>query len=392
MGTRRRIDRAGRHTDPARGPRRRGRTRRVALVALGALLFGAAGVLLLPTSAAAGGGEWLYPLRDRYEPGETATMVGYSYVRATDVATDGPFYAYLRTEPEARQLTPGPLTVGPGDIPLGRVHLQDGPGGRFALRVAAEFRLPADLPPGRHDVVVCNDPCTTTIGYILASSIHVGVDPPEPIVRLWPLDEPAIRWLDDDALVWGPPPSAEAVTAADVRAGRIVAPPPPSEPAPPPAPAPAAVRTTPAAADARLADPDRPGNTGAQPAVPQGRGGSPLDDVTRTAAGDGSGGDIGTWVSQAVAAAALVLGLAWLWRLHRWTPRAGDRRRGRRPLRRVVAPDGTAPAPAPNGRQAGRRSVHSAGRPVGRPAGHDPERPGTGDRRDEPARPEPIRL
>src|SRR5690606_30036971 len=178
----------------------------------------------------------------------------------------------------------------------------DGPGGRCSLRVGVEFRLPAELPPGRHEVVVCNDPCTMTIGEILASSIYVGVDPPEPIVREWPLDEPAIRWLDGDALVLGSPPSSPAVTAADVRAGRIVAPTPPREPATTPAPPPADQATsTPAPGDQ------------ATPAVPQGRGGSPLDDATRATGGDQPGGGIGAWVSQAIAGTALVLGLVWLW-------------------------------------------------------------------------------
>lgn len=317
MGTGRRIHRAGRHTDRARDRREAGRTRRTALVALGALLFGGAGVLLLPAGAAAGGGEWLYPLRDRYEPGQPATMVGYSYARATDVAADGPFYAYLRPEPEAGQLRQLPPVVGPDDIPLGPVHLQDGPGGRFELRVGVELRLPADLPPGRHEVVVCDDPCTTTIGEIVASSIYVGVDPPEPVVRDWPLEEPAIRWLEDGALV--AQPGSDPVTAADVRAGRVVAATPPSEPPAPPAPTPTDLGSTAVATEVELPDAGEPGSTAAQPAVPRGGGGSPLDDATRAAADD-SGGGIGTWLSQAIAAAALVLGLAWLWRLRRWAP------------------------------------------------------------------------
>ena len=89
------------------------------------------------------------------------------------------------------------------------------------------FRLPDELGPDAYAVVVCNNPCTMTLGWLFDfSSISVGVDPPDPIVRNWPLDEPIIRYLDDDALVSDPVCHGACddiddwtVTAAEVRAG-----------------------------------------------------------------------------------------------------------------------------------------------------------------------------
>jgi hypothetical protein len=43
------------------------------------------------------GGSWLTPVRDRYEPGEVVTLVGYVGPGGTlGSVEDGPFFAYLR--------------------------------------------------------------------------------------------------------------------------------------------------------------------------------------------------------------------------------------------------------------------------------------------------------
>jgi hypothetical protein len=66
-----------------------------------------------------------------------------------------------------------------------------------------------------------------TLGWLFDfSSVPVGVDPEGPIVRQWPLDEPLIRYLDDDALIFDPVCAGAcdqlddwSITAAEVRAG-----------------------------------------------------------------------------------------------------------------------------------------------------------------------------
>ena len=200
--------------------------------------------LVVPTPAGAGGGDWLYPDRDRYEAGQQVRLVGYTRALArsaldertltrAELQRNGPYYAYLRVDPAAVERD-APQEDGawpyahPTDVQLGEVTADEiSPArGDYSLRVSATFRVPRGLASGVYDVTVCNDPCTTTLGWLFGSPLHVGIDPAEPIVRAWPLDEPAIRYLDDDALVWDPVCRAGcndiddwSVTAAEVRAG-----------------------------------------------------------------------------------------------------------------------------------------------------------------------------
>jgi hypothetical protein len=226
----------------AREGERRVRAGIGAAVAAAAL---AAVTLAAPPPAGAGGGDWLYPHRDRYEADQQVLLVGYTEAIARSTSDDsvlakaalrgdGPYYAYLRVDPAAierdapRDGSPWPY-IHPTDRRMSQVTAEEvGPvASRYlSLRVSAAFRLPRDLAPGTYQVIVCNDPCTTTLGYLVGSSLHVGIDPAEPIVREWPLEDPAIRHLDDDALVAAPVCEADCtsvddatVTAAEIRAG-----------------------------------------------------------------------------------------------------------------------------------------------------------------------------
>ena len=201
--------------------------------------------LAAPAPAGAGGGDWLYPHRDRYEPGQQVLLVGYTEAIARSTSDDsvlakaalrgdGPYYAYLRVDPGAversapRDGSPWPY-IHPTDRRMSRVTAEEvSPvANRYlSLRVSASVRLPRDLDPGVYTVIVCNDPCTTTLGWLYGSPLSVGIDPAGPIVREWPLDDPAIRHLDDDALVVAPVCEADCddigdwtVTAAEIRAG-----------------------------------------------------------------------------------------------------------------------------------------------------------------------------
>jgi hypothetical protein len=196
--------------------------------------------LVAPTPAGAGGGDAMDPDRDRYEPGQQVTLVGYVEavaVRRTsdgpvthaEWRTPGPYYAYLRVDRAAveRDLERGgggwPF-VHPSDVRVGRLLVEDGRQSYASLRVGVTFRLPEHLPPDVYGVVVCNDPCTTTLGWLIDSGINVGVDPESPVVRDWPLDEPLIRYLDGTALLLDPLGQGDdlddwTVTAAEIRAG-----------------------------------------------------------------------------------------------------------------------------------------------------------------------------
>jgi hypothetical protein len=210
----------------------------VAVAALGAVTLAA------PTPANAGGGDWLYPDRDRYEAGQLVRLVGYTEASARsaddgrilaqgDLQGNGPYYAYLRVDPAAVERD------APPDGPWPYVHRTDqrvaevaidevtpAASRYYSLRVSAAFRLPPGLEPGMYDAIVCNDPCTTTLGWLVGSFLYVGIDPVEPIVREWPLDDPAIGFLGDDALVSAPVCEANcddihdwSVTAAEIRGG-----------------------------------------------------------------------------------------------------------------------------------------------------------------------------
>jgi hypothetical protein len=191
---------------------------------IGAAVAMAAVTLAAPMRADAGGGDWLYPDRDRYEPGQRVAVVGYVLGYAycpgeLDHAwrSRGPFYAYLRV---ARRLPPAACPyVRSGDSRVGELLIEERAGvpSSETLRVAATFTLPPELAPGAYEIVVCNDPCTIGLGELLESTVYVGVDPPEPIVRDWPLDEPLIRYLDDGAMLSDP--LGGTITAAEVRAG-----------------------------------------------------------------------------------------------------------------------------------------------------------------------------
>lgn len=173
-----------------------------------------------PPPAAAGGGDWLLPVRDRYEPGETAVMVGYTGAVADALpggVDDGPYYGHLRADPAASG-PDGPGTwpyVHPTDVPLGPTTVTEtGRHDQFAVRLSITFAVPADLAPGRYEVFVCDDPCTTSLGLLTGGTLNVGVEPLEPIDRQWLIDDPAVGQLDGGDLVAGIP-------VARIRAGHV---------------------------------------------------------------------------------------------------------------------------------------------------------------------------
>jgi hypothetical protein len=225
----------------------------VALVAVTAALTCLA-VPAAPRPAGAGGADWLYPARDRYEPGQVVTVIGYGYGDVADYRDEarahGPFHGYLRLQ---TQPWPGTLVTEDGVT----IEAAEGQPAWHATRVSVTFRLAADLEAGVYALAICNDGCTRTLGVFEAPSLYVGVDPPEPVVRDWPLTEPAIRWLEADALLVDE--YGRRLTAAEVRAGRLPPTPDgvtlaaPEPPAAPPASDPAPADPAPTAPAVRAA-------------------------------------------------------------------------------------------------------------------------------------------
>jgi hypothetical protein len=234
------------------------RTRRA--VASGVVLLG----LLAGAVPARAGGSWLYPVADRYEPGDVATLVGYAGPGQQGWLEDGPFYAYL--EPAAGDRPP---SAQDGGQPLGPLTVEPtGRAGWEALRITLSFRLPIDLAAGSYQVMYCNDPCAKGLGDLVGAMVDVGVDPSGPVIREWSLDEPEIANLAPDAVVSGP---GYRATAHDIRSGditRFVDPPPASDlPAPAPAASAPPASAPPASAPPTLAAERRSPGAGSAGAV-----------------------------------------------------------------------------------------------------------------------------
>jgi hypothetical protein len=180
--------------------------------------------------AGAGGGQ-LAPVQDRYEPGRTATMVGYTGM----AVPDEPFYAYLR--PFGEDTT----ALDDSGIYVGELVVRETAHRDFLkFRVSITFDVPAGLPPGQYELTYCLDPCTATfLGDLVPSALSIGVEPLRPVVRVWAPEEPEIANLAPSAVLVGPgfQTTARALRAPPTTVGvpqtlppAQVAPPAPADP------------------------------------------------------------------------------------------------------------------------------------------------------------------
>lgn len=189
------------------------------------------GLLTVWTGPASAGGGSLAPVQDRYEPGEDATLVGYTH----GPVPDEPLYAYLRG---ADGSLPALDDTGRyvGELVVRETTHRD----YLRLRVSVTFAVPASLPAGQYEVTYCDDPCTGQfLGDLAPSPVSIGVPPPRPVVRMWAPDEPEIANLAPGAVLVGP---GYQTTAGALRAPpTTIAPPVPPAPAPVLAPPPAPV-------------------------------------------------------------------------------------------------------------------------------------------------------
>jgi hypothetical protein len=168
-------------------------------------------------------------IKDRYEPGDEVKVVGYGCLnRLPELTADSkPLYGYLHRDPCAGATVAcsphAPVHVDPTKgLRLGRFQLEDTAHEPRGLRMSLTFRLPADLAAGVWYVLVCENPCPTELPDPPAEPLYVGVDPPagQRPVRAWPLDDPVLVQLADDALVYGP--DGKPATAAEVRGATTV--------------------------------------------------------------------------------------------------------------------------------------------------------------------------
>jgi MYXO-CTERM domain-containing protein len=126
-------------------------------------------LLALPTlsllpSPAFGGGSWI-----EFDPGyamvgQTITMRGAFSDGQLAPVSAGPWYAYLRADPEQ---TPN----GPSDVSLGEVEIR-GDGG-YPYVAIVTFTVPA-VPSGAYWVDVCDLGCSTGVGDLIGGYLWVG--------------------------------------------------------------------------------------------------------------------------------------------------------------------------------------------------------------------------
>lgn len=176
------------------------------------------GLLVVPGTAALAAGSWLYPVEDRLDPGDTATFVGYVGPGQLGWVDDGPFYAYLRIEPQPVDYAEGFPVIYESDVPLGELEITErGDLGYLSLRVAITFTVPGNLPPDEYALVYCNEPCTEGLGDLIGAGVYVGFDNQFGSgCRPWAFDEPEIANLAPDTVVCGVDGDA---TAAQILAG-----------------------------------------------------------------------------------------------------------------------------------------------------------------------------
>jgi len=173
------------------------------------------------TQPASAGGSWLSPVQHSIEAGDAVTFIGYVGRGQLGWVEDGPFYAFLRSDPEtvSAQLTddsPWPF-IHDLDVPLGRLEITDrGSLGYLSLRIAVSFEVPPDLSPGTYPIVYCNQPCTNGIGDLIGADLFIGEEWQG--CHEWAFDDPAIVDLPPDAELCGPGGSG---TAAEVLAGIV---------------------------------------------------------------------------------------------------------------------------------------------------------------------------
>jgi hypothetical protein len=158
-------------------------------VRVGAMCTLALIAVAVAAEPAAAGGSWLAPVRDRYEPGDVVTLVGYVGPGGTlGSVDDGPFFAYLRRMDAAHKaptdLPIAPFSPQPSDLRLGQLVVEHtGRADYAAYHVSIQFPLPDDLPAGRYGVSYCNATCTKGLSDLIGGVVFVGRDPDGPIIR-----------------------------------------------------------------------------------------------------------------------------------------------------------------------------------------------------------------
>lgn len=101
-------------------------------------------------------------------PGQTVTWSTQAYTdRRSSGPADGPFFAYL--------VEPDESTAGVPRVENGArlAVVETGPSRHFSFEASVTFTLPPSTPLGSYAVEVCDDPCTSRLGYFGPTPVEV---------------------------------------------------------------------------------------------------------------------------------------------------------------------------------------------------------------------------
>ena len=130
------------------------------LVVLAVLAAFAAGGLVVPGAASAGGSNWSLD-REHYQPGDTAfgwAAVAWAHDPSLGTPEEGPYLATVVPYPDSGSLVDQPIlesAVGVGEITVSLEPYGDGPIRFGPHHVEITFVVP-DLPPGRYQLTQAN--------------------------------------------------------------------------------------------------------------------------------------------------------------------------------------------------------------------------------------------
>jgi len=153
-------------------------------------------IVIVP--AAMAGGSWMETPDQQVEPGEEVDLVAYIWASEDSSAEESQWLAHFNLEP-----IPVQGSVEQRLMPLGPVTVErSGLGAYLQYRVSLTFTVPEGLEPGHYMVIVANDQ-GHNLGDLIGADLAIGVEPWPPSYE-WPVDEPLVAQLPDNAWLRGP--------------------------------------------------------------------------------------------------------------------------------------------------------------------------------------------
>jgi hypothetical protein len=154
--------------------------------------------ILVFAPAALAGGTWMKTPDQEVEPGEEVDLVGYVWAPDVPPVEKSQWLAHLNLAAmpehesvESRLMSLGPVTVE-----------RSGLSAYLKYRVSLTFTVPDGLEPGTYIITVTNEH-GDYLGDLVGAGLAIGVEPWPPSYE-WPVDEPLVAQLPDNAWLRGP--------------------------------------------------------------------------------------------------------------------------------------------------------------------------------------------